>query len=114
VEDREQADKRSSPRSPSYAKVQLEGGGAFGYLRELSQGGCRLSLLGPTALAEEGDVALRVIPAPESGVPPFAMAVEVKWSRESPPYLLVGGTTRAIGGKEAEAALERLLLYYAG
>jgi len=112
VDDREQADKRASPRNRTYAKVQIEDGGVLGYLRDLSRGGCRLSLLAPPELAEGRELTVRVIPAPESGVSPFALAVGVRWTRESPPYLLVGGTTRPLGGDDAESALERLLLYY--
>jgi hypothetical protein len=112
MDDSQYEDKRGNPRSRTYAKVQIEGAGTLGYLRDLSRGGCRLSLLGPIDAAVGGGLSVRVLPAPESGVPPFILAMEVRWAKESPPYFLVGGTTRAVGGEEAESALERLLSYY--
>jgi hypothetical protein len=112
MDDSQHADKRGSPRSRTYAKVRIEGAGTLGYLRDLSRGGCRLSLLAPIDVTGERGLSVRVLPGPESGVPPFMLAVEVRWAKESPPYFLVGGTTRAVGGDEAETALERLLSYY--
>jgi len=116
--DEQAADKRRSPRSKTYAKVLVEGTNNLGYLRDLSPEGCQVALLAPPAAGAEQILRVTILPEPEIGVPRFRMALEVRWSRASPPYFLLGGKLRPLAGDlghdGARRAMEELLRYYAG
>lgn len=116
--DEQAADMRKSPRSKTYAKLLVEGTNTLGYLRDLSRQGCQVALLAPLAAEAKQTLTITILPEPEIGVPRFRMALEVRWSRTSPPYFLLGGECRPLpgdpgGGGECRA-MEELLRYYAG
>jgi hypothetical protein len=108
------ADNRRGPRSRTYAKVLVEGAGTLGYLRDLSREGCQLALLAPLAADSGETLTIRILPEPDTGVQEFRMTLEVRWSRTSSPYFLVGGVSRAVGASAESGPLEQLLHYYAG
>jgi hypothetical protein len=110
--DHSSTDKRRSPRQKTYAKILVEGSQEPGYLRDLSREGCQLALLAAPPAGLNELMRVKVLPNPQSGVPAFDMTVEVRWTRPSPPYFLLGGSSNAVGGTEAQQALAELLRYY--
>jgi hypothetical protein len=106
------AEKRSSPRTRSYAKVLVRRTGAAGYLRDLSLEGCQIALLAPIPPTPPGEMELQILPEVETGVAPFAVRFEACWSRSDDPYLLLGGTITPVGGAEQARSLAELLRYY--
>ncbi|ADN01635.1 PilZ domain-containing protein [Spirochaeta thermophila] len=78
MEQREE--KRKVPRDNLYAKALIEDEETPAYVRDISVLGCKLEFLKPLPLEEGAHHVLQVIPLEETGIPPFEVTAEVRWT----------------------------------
>jgi len=105
-------EKRNGPRLKAHAKILIKGREMPGYLRNLSQEGCQISLAGPLELRREEALAVAVLPDPDAGILPFNFFVQVLWTRADAVFFNLGGPLSPFPGKQHEEGLRRLRAYY--
>ena len=105
-------EQRSGARLKTHAKILVKGWEIPGYLRDLSQEGCQISLTRPLQLKREEALAVAVLPDPEAGITPFNFFVQVLWTRADPVFFNLGGPIAPFPGEEHERGLRRLYAFY--
>ena len=106
-------EQRREPRSKTYAKVLLGSEKVPGYLRDLSNAGCHISLIKPITAEKEQNLQAVVIPGDEIGIPNFEISLKVLWTRKNPVYFSMGGRVSPLPGTENAHHLHSLFDYYA-
>ena len=105
-------EQRGDLRLKAHAKILIMGWEVPGYIRDLSQEGCRLSLTRALDLKREQALAVAVLADPETGVVPFNFFVQVLWTQADPVFFNLGGPLSPFPGKENELGLRRLYEFY--
>ncbi len=105
-------EQRGNVRLKAHAKILIKGWEVPGYIRDLSQEGCQISLTRPIDLRREQALAVAVLADPETGVTPFNFFVQVLWTRADPVFFNLGGPISPFPGKEHELGLRRLYEFY--
>ncbi len=105
-------EQRGNVRLKTHAKILIKGWEVPGYIRDLSQEGCQISLTRPIDLRREQALAVAVLADPETGVTPFNFFVQVLWTRADPVFFNLGGPISPFPGKEHELGLRRLYEFY--
>jgi hypothetical protein len=105
-------EQRNRVRLKTHAKVLIKGWEVPGYLRDLSQEGCQISLTRPLELKREEALAVAVLPDPEAGIASFNFFVQVLWTRADPVFFNLGGPISPFPGELHEQGLRRLFDFY--
>jgi hypothetical protein len=105
-------EQRGEVRLKTHAKVLIKGWEIPGYLRDLSQEGCKISLTQPLELKREQALAVSVLPDPEAGIEPFDFFVQVLWMQADPVFFNLGGPISPFPGERHERGLKRLYDFY--
>ncbi len=105
-------EQRNEARLKAHAKVLIKGWEVPGYIRDLSQDGCQISLTRPLDLKNEQALAVAVLHDPETGVMPFDFFMQVLWTRADPVFFNLGGPISPFPGEQHERGLRRLYEFY--
>jgi hypothetical protein len=105
-------EQRIEKRLKTHAKILIKGWEVPGYLRDLSQEGCQISLTRPLELKREQALAVAVLADPETGVEAFDFFVQVLWTRADPVFFNLGGPISPFPGEQHERGLRRLYDFY--
>ncbi len=105
-------EQRGKARLKTHAKILVKGWEVPGYIRDLSQEGCQISLTRPVDLKREQALAVAVLADPETGVVPFKFFMQVLWTRPDPVFFNLGGPISPFPGTENELGLRRLYEFY--
>ena len=85
------ANKRDQKRKKTYAKVVYADDSTPGYLRDVSDQGCRISFIKPIPAQEHDVVELKIIPQQETRIPAFRLFFEICWVSIDSVYFSIGG-----------------------
>ncbi|HUV08326.1 MAG TPA: hypothetical protein VMX75_11390 [Spirochaetia bacterium] len=100
---------RKTKRFSSYAKIILLEQNKLGYLRDLNHLGCQIDFLEPPALQVNDEIAVRIIPNEEFGLPLLDLTLVVKWmKKESELFFSIGAALSQIPDKHRNT-FEKLL-----
>jgi hypothetical protein len=105
-------EQRNTERLKTHAKILIKGWEVPGYIRDLSQEGCKISLTRPLDLKRGEALAVAVLADPETGVTPFHFFMQVLWTQADPVFFNLGGPISPFPGKENELGLRRLYEFY--
>ncbi len=105
-------EQRNDVRLKTHAKILIKGWEVPGYLRDLSQEGCQISLTRPLELKREEALAVSVLPDPEAGIEAFNFFMQVLWMRADPVFFNLGGPLSPFPGEQNERGLRRLYGFY--
>jgi hypothetical protein len=97
------AEIRRQKRTPSYARVYLTAEEQYGYLRDLSVEGCRMSFLSPPAIKPGSEVDVVIVPDRELRLPRVPAVLLVRWVRTEGSSTFVGGALFSIPEENAGA-----------
>ena len=99
-------------RHASYAKVVLSQSDALGYLRNISDSGCRLAFLEQLPIQIGTSLEMQVIPAAEMGSPAFYMTFIVQWTRPGEVFFTVGGRVDTFPSEEDRRSYDLLMKHW--
>ena len=85
------SEQRRHKRTHGYAKVVFRKDAVPGYIRDLSESGCKLDFLRPIAVSKGDLVEVEVIPEQEMGIAPFKLCVKTQWVSAGPVFFSLGG-----------------------
>ena len=105
---------RKHPRVSGYAKAILLGHMTPGYVRDLSRHGCQIAFMQAVPVAVGELITIRVIAEHDPSLPPFEVALRVRWVKPDSIWFALGGEVESLQDPESEAVYDKLLGYYAG
>jgi hypothetical protein len=97
------AETRRQKRATSYARVYLTAQEQYGYLRDLSAEGCRMSFLSAPAIKEGTEVDVVIAPDKDLHLPRVPAVLLVRWVRSEGSETFVGGALFSIPEESAGA-----------
>ena len=102
---------RRQKRSTSYARVYLTAQQKYGYLRDLSAEGCRMSFLDAPGLEAGQEADVVIVPDRELRLPRVPAVLLVRWVRAEGASHFVGGALFSIPEAHTEA-WRRLVTFF--
>ena len=102
---------RKDPRVSGYAKAILLPSMTPGYIRDLSRRGCQVAFMQAVTVAAGELVSVRVIAEHDPRIPPFQVALRVRWARPDGIWFTFGGQ---VEDADQKAVFEQLVDYYEG
>jgi hypothetical protein len=106
------AEQRRHARIHGYAKVVFRRDAAPGYIRDLSESGCKVDFLRPLSISKGDLVELEVIPEQEMGIAPFRLCLKTQWVSAGPVFFSIGGRRETSLNMETEGLYQKLADYY--
>lgn len=105
-------EQRRHERTHGYAKVVFRREAVPGYIRDLSESGCKVDFLRPIAVTRGDLIELEVIPEQEMGIAPFKLCIKIQWASAGPVFFSLGGRREPTLNMETEGLFQRLADYY--
>jgi hypothetical protein len=108
------SEQRRHKRTHGYAKVVFRRDAVPGYIRDLSESGCKVDLLRPITVSRGDLVELEVIPEQEMGIAQFKLCIKVQWVSAGSVFFSIGGRREPSLNMETEGLFQKLADYYEG
>jgi hypothetical protein len=108
------SDLRKDSRVNCYAKVLFSKTMTPGYIRDLSESGCRISFVQPVPAGPEDVIELQVMAGGGIQIPPFTFHMLVRWARNDGIYFALGGDIKGVSSDTEEGTFDALVKYYRG
>lgn len=103
---------KRSDRETCYAKALILENNLPGYVRDISQTGCRIDLINSVDWEPGDNIKVAIIPDPSLEIGSFRGTLEIRWVKKSEIYYLVGAQIISVKDEESRKNYKRLLHYY--
>lgn len=106
------SDENRSIREKCYAKVVFHDGNIPGYVRDISESGCRIDILEKTPWDRGELKKFSLFPEHMLHIGPIHGTLEIRWTRSEKFFLLMGTKIKSVKDETSKKNYNLLLDYY--
>ena len=101
-----------SEREACYAKALILETNLPGYVRDISQTGCRIDLINRVDWNPGDNIKAAIIPDPSLAIGSFRGTFEIRWVKKRDLYYVVGAQIISVKDEASRDNYKKLLQYY--
>ena len=84
------SDKRSKDREICYAHILWPGSAIPGFVRDISEIGCKVEFLEDLQYTKGSRARITIIPEQDTNIESFDLEIEIRWRKDDPPTYTFG------------------------